>query len=117
MHTATVTGRQAGRQTDTQTDRQTDRRTQTHTDAHTDAHTEAEVMYLCLEALLCHVSQAGLVLLQEGFTPALQMLTAEGSRLQDERHAAHTRPHFGQQRNNIDIAMTRVTPSAAEAQH
>ncbi len=90
-----------------------------HTQMHTqtDAHIEAEVMYLCLEALLCHVSQAGLVLLQEGFTPALQMLTAEGSRLQDERHAAHTRPHFGQQRNSIDIAMTRVTPSAAEVQH
>ncbi len=47
-------------------------------------------MYLCLEAVLCHVSQAGLVLLQERFTPALQMLTGEGGRLQDERHTACT---------------------------
>ncbi len=74
-------------------------------------------MHLCLEAVLCHVSQAGLVLLQEGFTPALQMLTAEGSRLQDERHTARIRPHFGQQRNSMYIAVTRVKPSAAEVQH
>ena len=47
-------------------------------------------MYLCLEAFLCHVIQAGLVLLQESFTPALQMMTGEGSRLQDERHTAST---------------------------
>ena len=84
--------------------------------AHT--HTQRQQgMYLCLEALLCHVSQAGLVLQQEGFTPALQMLTGEGSGLQDERHTARTRPHFEQQRNSMYIATTRVMPSAAEVQH
>ena len=71
-------------------------------------------MHLCLEALLCHVSQAGLVLLQEGFAPALKMLTAEGSRLQDECHTARNRPHFEQQRNSMYIATNRGTPSAAE---
>lgn len=95
--------------------RQTDTHTQTH--RHTHAYTEAAATYLCLEAVLCHVSQAGLILLQECFTPALQMLTGEGGGLQDERHTACTRPDFEQQRNSQCAAVTGMMPSAAEAQH
>ncbi len=78
------------RQTDRETDRQRERQTDRQTDRQADANTEAAVTHLCLEALLCHVIQAGLILLQEGFTSALQMLTGEGSRLQNERHTACT---------------------------
>lgn len=46
--------------------------------------------YLCPDALVCHLFQAGLELLQEGLTPALQMLTGEGCGLQNERHTAST---------------------------
>ena len=45
-------------------------------------------MYLCFEALLCHVGKGALILLQEGFAPAFQMLTAECCGLQDEGHTA-----------------------------
>ena len=46
--------------------------------------------YLCLEALICHLLKAGLKLLQESLTAALQLLTGEGSGLQNERHTAST---------------------------
>ena len=44
--------------------------------------------YLCPKALLCHLFQARVELLQEGLAAGLQVVTAEGSGLQNEGHTA-----------------------------
>lgn len=46
--------------------------------------------YLSLEAVLTHLFQSGLELVQEGFTAALQVLTAEACGLKNECHTAYT---------------------------
>lgn len=40
------------------------------------------------EALICHLCQTGLILLQKGFAPALKMAGAEAGGLQYEGHTA-----------------------------
>ena len=64
--------------------------------------------YLCLEAFFCHFSEAGVKLLQEGLTAALQMLAAEGGGLENECDTAQTHRQVAAELCNMGMWIVKM---------